>query len=53
MFDPNNPEIKKYVNLKLKKQAMWSAGRILDVICPQSYADVEECTGLSREDIRF
>lgn len=51
MFDPNNPEIKKYVNRKLKKQAMWSAGRILDVICPQSYADVEECTGLSREDM--
>ena len=51
MFDPNTPEVKNYVNQKLKEQAEQIAEKILDNVYPVSYVDVEKCTGLSRQDI--
>ena len=51
MFDPNTPEVKNYVNQKLKEQAEQIAEKILDTFYPLCYGNVEECTGLSRQDI--
>ncbi len=51
MFNPNKPEIKRYVSLKLKEQGE----RILEKMCNNfhcwTYAEVKECLGLSREDV--
>ena len=51
MFDPNTPEVKNYVNQKLKEQEEQIAEKILDNVYPVSYVDVEKYTGLSRQDI--
>ena len=51
MFNPNKPEIKRYVNAKLKEQGE----RILERMCNNfhhwTYAEVKECLGLSRKDV--
>ena len=51
MFDPNTPEVQNYVNQKLKEQVEQIAEKILDTFYSVCYVDVEECTGLSRQDI--
>ena len=50
-LDLNDPELKDYVNQKLKEQAERVIEKMLDKTQSFSSAEVEACTGLSREDV--